>query len=405
MKLFNIAGFALMLALMFPTGAVFATEYNFAAISVTPLRYEPLPVQPGKYFKIWITVENIGTDATENLIVQLDPKYPFSFDSSENGTRAIGTLNGKDSTVIDCRLRVAEDAVEGINELKVRYSKDGGYSWTEKSIRIDVQTLDVNLDLLSVDSREVFPGGIAPLEIVLKNEGDSSLTDVSVSIDISALPFYPINTTTEKKIYLIRAGETKAVGFSLMASPTADCQPYKVPLAITFKTLDGTEYTKADYLTVVVCAKPEIVVDLESTDILSGNSKGTVTVNIVNKGLTDVKFLTISLKESDKYEIISAPDIYIGKLDSDDFDTADFDIFAKVGQNDTGIPLKFGITFLDGNNNGHAQEKNVHLRVYTTEELKKYNLVPASSNTSMIIFVLVVAVVAYWLYSKRKKKK
>lgn len=389
---------------LFPSAAL-ASEYNFAAISVSALRYEPFPAQPGTYLKVWLNVENVGTEAAENLQVMLDPEYPFTLDESQDAVQDIGTLEGKESTYIDYKLRVAEDAVEGTADLKVRYTLGSGGTWVEKTVSIELRTLDVDLDIESTISGPTPPGGTTPLEIVLKNAGNTTLQDISVQLDIVDLPFYPINSTAQKKIYLMRGGETNTLKYYLMASPSADCQPYKIPIDLSYKTLDGTQYTKTDYITLVVCAEPEIVVDLDSSDIRMRGTKGTVTVNIINKGLSDVKFLTLSL-ELGEYEVISSSMVYIGNLDSDDFDTAEYDLFVNGALEENGqVPLNFNVTYRDGNNNLHSETQVVALSLYTPEELDRYGLVPSQSNTGLIIVLLLVVLAVYWWRKRRKKRK
>jgi len=69
---------------------------------------------------------------------------------------------------------------------------------------------------------------------------------------------------------------------------------------------------------------------------------GTVSIKFVNKGATDARFLNIILKKSDDYETISSDNVYIGDLDSDDYETADFKINVKrLKSSKLNIPVHF----------------------------------------------------------------
>lgn len=391
-------------------------QVDFSSITIVPLRYEPCPAQPGEYMRLWINLENEGIEKAENLVVILEPKYPFYLDESENATREIKTLVGLDNTIIDYKIRVASDAVSGENELKLKYSTKDREVWVEKKLKINIQTLDVTLDVVSVESNEVEPGETTNLKIKLKNGADSYLRDINVKLEfretfsggtlgettVIDYPFSPINSTGERKIYLIESGQEKTIAFNLLASPDAACGPYKVPLTITYYDSTGEEYIKSDFITLIVSAEPEITVGLEDSEILSSGQTGTITLNIINKGLTGVKYLTINLKQGN-YEILSLPEIYIGNLDTDDYDTTEFRIYAE--SNEKELPLKIKLSYRDDNNKEYSEEQTVSLRLYTQEELQKYNLVPAQSNTSLIILVVVVLVVGYWFYKKRKKHR
>jgi LPXTG-motif cell wall-anchored protein len=405
MSFSRILGLLMLAIIAFPAGIIFASDYNFAAIAVNTLRYEPLPAQPGGYLRVWINVENLGTEPAKNLQVILEPKYPFELDPSENATRDIRTLEGKDNAYIDYKLRVADNAIEGENEITLAYSTGDRSVWVRKSIKIDIRSLDVNLDIVSALSEHVPPGGATPLIITLKNDGDTTLRGIFVNLDISGLPFYPINSTAKKKIALMGGGETREIEFELMVSPVAECMPYKVPVELSYQTLEGVLHTKKDYITLLVCAEPEIELGLDNSDILVPGKKGSVRVNIVNKGLADAKLLTLELKEGD-YDIISAPQIYIGNLKSDDFDSADFDIYVGESQPAGGaLPLIFEISYRDANNNAHSEEQAVNVRIYTQDELSRYGLVSPQGNTGLLLAVILLAAIGYWLYKRRKKKK
>jgi hypothetical protein len=337
-------------------------------------------------------------------------------DESENATREVRTLEGMDNAVIDYKIRVAADAVEGENELKLKYSTKDRDVWVERKIKINIQTLDVTLDVVSVESNEVEPGETTNLKIKLKNGADSYLRDINVKLEfretfsggamgetkVVDYPFSPINSTAEKKIYLIESGQEKIIEFNLLASPDAECKPYKIPITITYYNSVGNQTTKSDFITLILSAEPEVVVGLEDSEILSLGQTGTITLNIINKGLTGIKYLTVSL-ERGEYEILSPAEIYIGNLDSDDYDTTEFKIHVTSKEDE--VPLKIKLSYRDDNNKEYSEEQIVNLKLYSSEELKKYNLVPSQSNTPLIILIVIVLVVGYWFYKKRKKHK
>ena len=75
---------------------------------------------------------------------------------------------------------------------------------------------------------------------------------------------------------------------------------------------------------------PEVSVILDKTDITQKKMTGTVTLKVINKGLSDIKFLNVILKTSDNYEILSTSDTtYVGNLQSDDYQSVDYIISLK----------------------------------------------------------------------------
>ena len=392
--------FGLLIAVLL-TGIIPIVAYaDGPSINIIPLRYEPSPAQPGEYLSVWVNVENLGNEKAEDLVVVLVPTYPFFLDEGENATTEIKTLDGMDNSVIKYKVRVAADAVEGENELVIKYSTKDRNVWVEKKLKITIQTLDANLAITGVESREVSPGETTNLKIKLKNEADSYLRDVNIKLNISGSVFLPINSTEDRKIYLIGSKENKTADFDLLVSPNAGCGPYKIPVVISYYDSAGEYYTKTNYITLVVSAEPEIIVNIDKSEILTAGQTGIVSLNIINKGLIDVKFLTVSLKP-EMYEILSPSEVYIGNLDSDDYDTTDFKIHVPEDRKE--LPLKIELNYKDANNKEYSENYVVNLKLYTQEELKKYSLVPDTTGTTNTIIFIILLFVGYWVYKKLKR--
>ncbi|OYT43690.1 MAG: hypothetical protein B6U88_00315 [Candidatus Aenigmarchaeota archaeon ex4484_56] len=371
---------------------------SYALISISTLKYEPSPAQPGKYLRLYLNVENVGTANADNLIIVLEPNYPFYLDKSENATRDIGMLEPSKNAIIDYKIRVASDAVEGDNELKLKYSTDGNM-WIEKKITITIQTLDANLAIKNFESKPIEPGKTNTLKITIKNEADSYLRDINLKLDLSNLPFSPINHTEEKRIYHLESGEEKILKFNLLASPDADSNPYKIPLEISYYDSIGQKYEKTNYVTLIINSKPEIEVALDKSTILSPNKVGEITLDVINKGLTKIKFLTVYLEKSNEYEILSPSMVYIGNLEPDDYDTIDYKIYVK--SNSGKFPLKLTLNYRDNNNKIYSEEKTVNLIVYSENDLRRYNFVSEDYTMYIICFIVII----FLLYIYRKKKK
>src|SRR3989338_9703670 len=122
-------------------------------IAFTLINQEPDPAEPGKYVDVRFKFDNNGSGEARNVIVELLPEYPFSLDPGANAARNIGTIQsmqrGDVGIIVKYRLRVDKNAVEGENDLRIRY-KIEGYSWIEpEEFKVDVQTHDA---ILSVNS-------------------------------------------------------------------------------------------------------------------------------------------------------------------------------------------------------------------------------------------------------------
>ena len=106
--------------------------------------------------------------------------------------------------------------------------------------------------------------------------------------------------------------------------------------------------------------------------------------------------------ESEEYKVVSSNQIYIGKIDSDDYDTATFRLFLKSSKEEISIPLKYD--FMDGNNKKYSVEKTLILKIHSAKELGK-----GEGGGGLIIIAIIIIICAYLIYwrwyKKRKKRK
>src|SRR3989339_1179438 len=107
--------------------AVIAIAENPSGVDlkVTLLSHDPDPVEPGNYADLSFKIENWGTRAAEQTIVELLPQYPFSLDPGTNPQKAIGNIPGlqfsQNAVIVKYRVKVDENAVDGKNLIKIRY--------------------------------------------------------------------------------------------------------------------------------------------------------------------------------------------------------------------------------------------------------------------------------------------
>src|SRR3989344_1229725 len=335
--------YALLMIFILAAGAAFAavnTQYFGKApnllISVT--MQDPDPVEPGKEVEVSFKIENNGTTA-EGVIFEVQPEYPFSLVPGESASRTIGTIgtsqDGKQSVIVRYRLKVAQDVADGSHEIKVKYKSEGYDSWTildYLSIKVRSHDAIISVDKFISEPDVIAPGAKAKVTMVMKNYATSLLKDIRVSLDLGksgdeSTPFSPVGSTNEKVITYMEPQSSKTMEFDLLVDPDAVSKSYKVPLSIRYSDSTGRNFSKSNILTLVVGAEPDVSVGIDTTTIYSDDTMGELTVKIVNKGLPDMKFVNVKLAKSEKYRIISPSEVYIGNIDSDDYETADFRLF------------------------------------------------------------------------------
>ena len=122
-------------------------------IDVTMVNQIPDPVEPGQYVEVRFKFENTGSENAEDIEVQILPDYPFSLEPGDSQTKYIGSAHGRQigdiGIIVKYRLKVDENAVEGANDIELRYRiNNPGYppNWIKlEPFTIDVQTHDAIL--------------------------------------------------------------------------------------------------------------------------------------------------------------------------------------------------------------------------------------------------------------------
>ncbi len=272
----------------------------------------------------------------------------------------------------------------------------------KKILLIIFALLLVNLVSAQIAVKEVIsqpqktaPGENIILTIVLENVGDDDIKSVAVKLDLSSLPFAPLESSTEQVIDEISEGDSEQVRFNLITLPEAEPKIYKIPLKITYNTT-----VKDTLISINVEAKPKLEFVLESSEVIKINDNGKVIIKLINLGLTEVKSLRLKLLQSSEYEILSTDASYISNIDVEDFETAEFIIIPKVKN----PRLIFSLNYKDNNNQDYSESKKLTLNVYTLEEAKQLGLVKNNLLLTILIPV-VILILIYFIYRKFKKKK
>ena len=158
-------------------------------VQVTLVSQDPDPVEPGEIVKVKFKVENTGRETEQEAIVRVLPKYPFTTYgiSEKNIGRLRASSTGADAEVVEFELKVDSNAVEresGIG-LEVQFA-DTAIRYTNDELKINVQTRDAILDIVSIDSnpKQIAPGEIGEVTILVKNQADSLLTDIKFRLDL-----------------------------------------------------------------------------------------------------------------------------------------------------------------------------------------------------------------------------
>jgi hypothetical protein len=385
--------FVLMLVLL----AVGVSAARLPEVKASILRYEPTPAEQGNIVDVWIALNNEGTTAN-NVVVRFVPEYPFVLPKGQPIEVNAGPVAQTESKVFKFTLFVDSAAPNGDNNVKFQYSVDNGqWAQLEAPITLQAKGASVVVDSFKVAPSPVVPGQTAVVELQLRNAGRLAVKNVDVSLDLADAKFSTLGTGTKQRVGYIGIGEVETVKFELASDTSTEVKLYNIPVSLAYEDERNTAYSDTAKVSLMVNAKPEISLTVDSTKFDSKKVPGTVSLKVVNKGVVNLKYMTVKLVQTDQYEVLSpSNEAYVGNLDNDDFETVDFMLKPLVDSPRLSVQLEFK----DPYNVDFSQQYDLPLRIITEKELGKAR----TPWGSIILVLLIVAGVIYW-YRKRKKSK
>ncbi len=387
------------------------TMFEVNNVNYQLINQRPDPAEPGGYVEVRLKVENVGASDADQVLFEIMPRFPFTLEPGQEAIINLGKVGarqvGKDAYILYYKLTIDKDAVEGNNEIRFRYSKDSGRRWIEiEPFYVRIQTLDAILAVEDVTllPSELSPGKIGILNITILNTADSLLKDIKFRLDLDDTSFAVVGSSSEKILLNLDAKEKANVVFNLATQVDAASKVHTLPLTITYIDELGKNYTKTNDLGIMVNDRPQYMLAIDDTEIYTRKSKGKIVVSISNIGTSEIKYLAAEMKPGSDYTILSTPKVYLGNLDSDDFDSAEFLVY--VTSKKKKVPLSFDITFKDSFNNGFSETKTIELPLYSSSEAKRYGLGKAGSIIRQLLLVMVLVVLtAFWLFMVMEARK
>jgi hypothetical protein len=250
------------------------------------------------------------------------------------------------------------------------------------------------LTVTSVTTTSFQPGKDSVFTLELENDLKDDVKNVLVTINLANLPFNPIGSS-EKSVEDIENNDEERFSFRVKSANDISPGDYKIPYVITY-SLDNQVFTKQGTIGVTVNADPELSFSI-STQTPIINQKDKLTLKIVNTGFANAKFLSLKLVPSG-FTLLSESDIYIGSVDSDDFETATFDvIYSSAKPTFSAI-----INYKNFENTPLTKTINLPIKVYSKQEAINLGI-SQKNNTPIIIAIIITLIFTYILYRTIRK--
>ena len=229
-----------------------------------------------------------------------------------------------------------------------------------------------------VSQDELFPGEQTKLNIDIKNILDEDVEDVSLNLKLGDVPFIPIGGS-EDSVDEIRDGNTKGFHYVIKASQDIVPGDYNIEYEITYlDTGKDKTITKEGSIGIIVSAKTELGYTAEIENNVIGE-QGKVTLKIINSGFGNIKFVNVELLPK-SFTLLGSANDYIGTIDSDDFESATYDVIFK----DKDARLIAIITYKDFDNNEESITVDLDLTVYSRDEAIELGII--EKNNTLFVY-------------------
>ncbi len=430
-----------MFLLVIPTASAENPDSDSAELTMQLMRTEPLPMITGEYADVWIKVTNEGQRDIRDVSVEFEDKFPFSMDPDRDRVRKFRKIEGRDAYTAHFQVRVDEMAVPGENKLKFRLRYDGGSLTREFPVQVRTRETVLSVEEVKVEGDRIPPSQTRDITLTLKNRAHTHLRSVGVSLGlkpegggepeigmqaeffgmedfetIDEIPLITVGQTTEERISQIAPGEEKDVTFSVRAEHDADEETYKVPIALRFEgeryqmnpetgnwEMSTETFQNQEFTGVHVGGEPLLDIGIAGIgDYPIRGMKNDISLEIINKGFSEAKFLEIELLPHGSYEIIGEPDMYIGHMGSDDYDSPSFEMYLNPDHERVEIPVE--LQYKDNEENLIVENQTVRFKTYTWNELEELGV---EREDGVVLYVILIAIIlgALYYYHRRQKKK
>ncbi|MFB6144735.1 MAG: COG1361 S-layer family protein [Candidatus Nanohaloarchaea archaeon] len=372
-----------------------ATAQNSVNIDAQLVKTEPTPLKTSEYADVWIEFTNKGGSTAQDLKVSYRPSYPFSVDPGEKTSWDFGKVLPGEEYQVHLKVKVDENAVQGTNRLRFAIST-GGVTVVEE-VPVEVRSDNNILSVQQVSFPEkVSPGSSHMMGVELENLADSTLKNVQVSLDLSQTPIAAETTTAT--VTSIKPGGGANVSFRLAVDGEAENGVHRIPITLSYENEAGTEFTRKTTTGVRIGGEPMLEAGVNDAGILEPGKASTVTFRIVNRGYGTANFVQFSLGETDNFKLASNEKVYIGNMESDDYQTAEYTLTPTADPGTYTLPVK--LSYRGSNGEIKTVERNVTLEVYSAAEARKLK---GGGSNPLIFIVILLALGAGGFYYWKKR--
>ena len=381
--------FGMMIIILPPVNA------DTPTVTITDYKVTPSVLMPDSMGTITVTIkntaasasvsestalsyDNAGTTKTTDINVYIENVHleGNGIEVSSNDFERVGDLGPGQSTIITFSIRAPETS--GIYFPEVWIDTAGGRS-TRYPVPVNVNTASgiQKQAILILDTSlpaSVNPGDEIPVILTMRNDGQLLADDVTLKI-INASSSVAPKTTDLYHLGTLNPGEQKVVTITLLSDKDAAIGLIRVPVMISYNSLDGTPVSQQTGIDILMKGNAElgfVSVDT-SPPRLTENTPFDLTIRIENTGTGEAKQVSAKIDLPSE----GTKEAFIGKIKPGNDAPA---VFLLEGLKGGNYPYTLNITYTDD------------MGIHTLTRQMNMRVTPAD-NSGTIIFVLVILVI------------
>jgi len=160
-----------------------SADEKYTYLEMDLLNQDPYPAQPDDYVDLVFKLENTGGQDAEDVVVEILPEYPFALDPGADATKRLGLIRGvqygENAVFVKYKIRVDKDAIDGENEISIRFNYNTEGRWTnyyKREFNITIEDPKTDFDIAIQD----YSHETNSLTIALSNIGEQDANSVTV---------------------------------------------------------------------------------------------------------------------------------------------------------------------------------------------------------------------------------
>ncbi|WP_445475343.1 COG1361 S-layer family protein [Methanococcoides methylutens] len=411
-KISSILVLFLFISMLFGHTAMGMTNSDRGLI-IDLLNQKPDPVKPGDVLEVRFSIQNTRSTTTDNVIVEVVPKYPFSKVSGQPVIENIGKLGKRyedeNSKVVKFELLVNNNVNAGQYPLEILVYEQGNgdRASLKQEVMIDIDS-ESNAEIESISLEKLVPGKKTNLSFVIKNVGNSPLKNAMFSWESTGDLILPVGSSNVKYINFIDIDENVTVDYQVLTNVNTKPGLYKLDMTLVYDDVEELQtITQAGTLEnqkrKTIESKAGIYIG-GTTDFdivfVEQTMKGDYSFSVSNIGNNKASSVTISIPDQEGWSVNDGSNsVVLGSLQKGDYTMADFGITPDTYGDF--LPLKFQIAYTSSDGEREVQDKE--LSVLASKPVVMQESGKTSGSKSWMVLAFAVACVAGFIFYKKKK--